>query len=97
MEVDHRGRVWFIDSYNGKRIYTHYRGRWRGFTDGGTLKNLVEAFRDYVTTGEKLPRWHLYWPSHYCGGDVWGYGEGMSKVRDAAANIGILSLARCAR
>ncbi|WP_256357728.1 hypothetical protein [Pseudomonas sp. PDM28] len=57
IEVDNRGKVWFIDDYSGKRVFTHetvWGGRWRGFTHGGTLKDVVKAFRDYICTGESL-------------------------------------------
>ena len=87
MEVDDRGRVWWVDEYNGARIYTHYRGRWRRFTHGGTMKVLVEAFRDYVCTGRKLGAGLFRSPSWACGGDVWGYGEDMELVREASAPL----------
>ncbi|WP_238587115.1 hypothetical protein [Pseudomonas veronii] len=38
MEVDQRGKVWFIDDYSARRIFTHktnWGGRWRGFSHGG--------------------------------------------------------------
>jgi len=57
MEVDQRGKVWFIDDYSGKCIFTHdtvWGGRWRGFTHGGTLRDLIKEFRDYIRTGEPL-------------------------------------------
>lgn len=48
-------RVYFLDGYTGKAIYTHRRYcQWRGFSEGGTLKGWIEAFRDYVTFGGKL-------------------------------------------
>ncbi|CRL47620.1 hypothetical protein PSHI_06470 [Pseudomonas sp. URMO17WK12:I11] len=37
MEVDQRGKVWFIDDYSARRIFTHktnWGGRWRGFSLG---------------------------------------------------------------
>jgi hypothetical protein len=62
MEVDQRGKVWFIDSYSGKRIFTHetvWGGKWRGFSNGGTLRQLVENFRDYIRTGEPMNPFYL--------------------------------------
>jgi hypothetical protein len=86
-EVDARGRVWFIDAYNERRIYTHYKYRWRGFSEGGTLRSLVEKLRDFIRTGEQ-PQLHLGpWPKWICDGDLWGYGEDMAKVRDAATPL----------
>ena len=91
LEMDVRGRIWFFDSYSRKRIYTHYRGRWKGFTNGGTLKALVEALRDYVMTGKKLSQGRLWWPDWYCNGDLWGYGEeGMEPVRHVAITLGLV-------
>lgn len=59
LELDSRGRVWFIDSYSKKRVYTHYGHRWRGFTNGGTLRSLIIRLRKYIKTGEMfvLPAW----------------------------------------
>jgi hypothetical protein len=54
LEIDARGKVWFIDYYSGRRIYTHYHGRWSGFTSGGTMRNLCEAFRDFIRDGSTL-------------------------------------------
>lgn len=85
--VERDGKVWFTDSYSGRRIYTQHRGRWRGFTNGGTLRTLIEQLRDYIRTGDR-PALNLGpWPVHICDGDLWGYGHDMQKVRDAAANI----------
>ncbi|WP_244142213.1 hypothetical protein [Pseudomonas gozinkensis] len=47
MEVDHRGKVWIVDEYTGKRIFTHetvWGGRWHGFNHGGTLKVWSKSF-----------------------------------------------------
>jgi hypothetical protein len=94
IEVDARGKVWWVDDYTGKRIYTHYHYQWRGFSHGGTLKTLVEHFRDYITHGTLLPA-HSFgpWPEHYCNGNLWGYGDSMQAVRDKAAELGIVRAA----
>jgi len=90
MELDTRGRVWFHDSYTKKRIYTHYRYRWRGFTQGGTMKDLVRALVRFVKRGEQLhPSTFGPWPSWVCDGDLWAYGEDMQHVRNAAAALAI--------
>lgn len=91
-EVDPRGRVWFIDKYTQKRIYTHFEhGRWSRFSEGGTLKTLVLQLRDFIRTGTP-PSTSLLgpWPPSYCNGDLWGYGEDMKLVREAAARLGVL-------
>lgn len=81
LEVDKHGKIWFIDAYENKRIYTHYRGRWRNFSEGGTLRSLVEVLRDYISKGGSVtPR--LVIPATYSYGDVWGYGkEALSKIQ----------------
>lgn len=89
-EVDGRGRIWFIDGYKGRRIYTHYKYNWRGFTEGGTLRTLVERLRDFIRDGSKLPATIFGpWPEWVCGGDLWAYGADMAKVREAAQRLGI--------
>lgn len=91
-ELDARGRVWFIDTYRGARIYTHHtRDSWRGFTQGGTLRNLVIALRDFIRTGDGSRVSIGPWPDWVCDGDLWGYGfENMERVREAARAQGIV-------
>ena len=87
LEQDARGRIWFVDAYMGRRIYTHYRWEWRGFTGGGTLRCLVIHLRDFVRAGKTLsPRTFGPWP----GGDPWGYGDDMDVVRAAARRLGVV-------
>lgn len=95
-EVDDRGRVWFIDGHSGRRIYTHTPtyGRWRGFSEGGTLRDLVCHLRDYIRSATTLPPSVLGpWPDWVCGGDLWGYGDEMANVRDYAAELEIIQRA----
>lgn len=73
MEVDQRGHIWFVDDYREARIYTHYTGRWRGFTHGGTLRQLVELMRDYISTGAKIPLGYIAMKNIGGGENVWGY------------------------
>lgn len=92
MEVDARGRVWFIDDYSGKRIYTHptkWGNKWRGFTHGGTLRALVEAFRDYICTGQPLNPFYLGPERNNLSlGNIWGYEpEAMLAVREQAGGL----------
>lgn len=93
MEVDTRGRVWFVDSYSGKRIYTHCPfSKWRGFTNGGTLKSLICHFRDFIVKSKPVPLGCFGpWPEWYCDGDLWGYGDDMEGVRKAAIWLGIVN------
>lgn len=90
MEVDQRGMVWYIDNYTGKRIFTHetvWGGKWRGFSHGGTLKDLIKKFRDYIRTGEPLHPGYLG-PERFNDTNVWGYDEeGMRAVREHAGGL----------
>ena len=90
MEVDQRGKVWFIDDYSARRIFTHkttWGGRWRGFSHGGTLRSLVEGFRDYIRTGEQMHPDYLG-PERFDDSNIWGYDtEGMKAVREQASAL----------
>jgi hypothetical protein len=93
IEIDGRGRLWFLDAYTGRRVYTAYRGYWRQFTEGGTLRGLVECLCAFVKTGEPLPPLIFGpWPQRVCHGDLWGYGaENMETIRTAARGLGMLA------
>lgn len=90
MEVDQRGKVWFIDDYSARRIFTHkttWGGRWRGFSHGGTLRSLVEGFRDYIRTGEPMHPGYLG-PERFNDSNIWGYDiEGIRAVRQQAGAL----------
>ena len=88
-ELDARGRVWLIDHYSKRRIYTHdERGRWRGFSNGGTLRALICDLRDYITKGA-----HLHPGVLGFGRDNhWAYGADIKIVQDAAERLGIIDL-----
>ena len=88
-EIRH-GRVYFIDEYSGRAIYTHYCGPWRGFSHGGKLRSLVDSLRCHIMDGRQVSPGHFGpWPQTLCGGDLWGYGADMEKVRAAAIALGI--------
>ena len=76
------GHIYLLDKYTKKMIYTHYAGRWRGFTGGGTLKNLCCCLRDFIQHGKTVNAGAF-------GGEHWGYGTYMQQVRDAAQSLGI--------
>lgn len=89
MVVADNGRIWFVDDYSGKAIYTHTStcARWRGFSHGGTLRNLVEKFRDFIRTGKPLHPGYLG-PERESGSNIWGYEpEAMAYVRAAAGAL----------
>ena len=74
MWIDLNGRIWFMDDYTGKPIYTLYRGRWRGFSHGGTLRDLVIRLHDYIAYGHLLSI-EIICPTRYNpeDGNIWGY------------------------
>lgn len=78
--LDGRGRLWLNDRWNRKPVYTHYKGEWKHFSQGGTLKALCEALRDFVIHGKRFT----------FTGRHWGYGEDMSAVISAARALEIL-------
>lgn len=93
LEIDPRGRIWFVDDYTGSRVYTYrVAGRsrdWRGFSHGGTLRSLVEELCSYVRCGELLSRYRIATPCGQDGAvDVWGYGRAAaSSVREEAFSL----------
>ena len=96
LELDERGKVWWIDDYRGSRVCTNTIGGhehgWRGFSHGGTLKQLVQMMRDYVSRGLQIPAWHIA-PGRLSdeNGDIWGYGpEAAKAVREACAKLPIM-------
>lgn len=94
LEVDARGRVWWIDDYREARVYTHratFGNDWRGFSHGGTLRALVEDMRDYISKGQCIARWKIA-PERLCSdGDIWGYGpHAAGAVRVAAFALPIM-------
>ena len=92
MEIGSRGHIYWIDEYTEARIYTHCEwSDWRGFSNGGTLKDVVKELRDFVRTGERV-KVNIFgpYPDWYCNGDLWGYGDDMKNVREAASGLGII-------
>jgi len=88
MEMDDRGKVWWVDDYRGSRVCTEkmggYEHRWQGFSHGGTLKQLVQQMRNYIKTGERIP-------AGYIGMDCWGYSpEACAELREAVKAMPIL-------
>jgi len=86
--LDDRGRLWFTDAYTQKEIYVAMpRYRWRGFSNGGTLRSLVENLSGYIRHGQ--PLWMGYFEPMRSGANAWGYNEeAMGRVRAAAMKLG---------
>ena len=91
LTFDARSRVWFVDEHTQKLICTHYKGRWKHFTHGGTLKKLVTSLKDFIIHEKPLRDSQLGpWPEWLCDGDLWGYEDDMDLVRAKAVELGIL-------
>jgi len=89
--VDDRGRIWFVDAYREAKIYTACKwSRWRGFSEGGTLRALVLQLCDFIRTGTPASIHLGPWPDWICNGDLWGYGGDMETVRQAAQAAGVV-------
>lgn len=91
-EIDYRGRLWFVDAWWGARIYVAYTdGKWIGFSEGGTMRELVIRLRDHIAEGKLVNAAILGpWNDWYAGADLWGYGDDMKIVREKAETLGIL-------
>jgi hypothetical protein len=81
------GHLYFLDAYSGRLIYTAgRRGPWRGFSNGGTLRTLVENLAVWIR--HDTPLWMGFFEPLRDGGCRWGYGEpAMDAVREAAAKL----------
>lgn len=81
--------LWFVDDYTGEKIYPYmHRTNHRGFSHGGTLWALVNDFREFIITGEKVNGTNGY------GGlrcPNWGYPEeDMREIASRAKELGYL-------
>lgn len=74
-ELNQCGQVFFRDDYTDKLVYVCYRHRWRSFSHGGTLRDLVEKMRDYIRFEQTIPMGYFGLKPSFCDQDVWGYGE----------------------
>ncbi|MDE1465652.1 hypothetical protein [Spartinivicinus poritis] len=90
MEIDERGKIWYIDHYTRKRIYTHNDHDWNYFTHGGTLKRLVAFFRNHISKGAQI-RADYFDPNGSFWGEQhpWAYGDDILIVKEAALRLGI--------
>lgn len=82
--LDDRGALWFDDHYRGTPVYVAYKGNWRGFSEGGTLRSMVEALALYIREGTPIRPGHFgpWNPGIIPNGDLWGYGAAaMTAVR----------------
>jgi len=86
-----KGRIWFVDKWTMKKVYMHihHTDSWCNITEGGTLKYLLIALKDYIMIGKPVGNNHFYFPSWICDGDPWMYGEDMVQVIGKAESLGI--------
>lgn len=90
LELSKNGRVYFIDYYTKKRIYTHTDMRWHGFTGGGTLNDLIKSLRDFICKGDLLNASYFdYDEPRKTFSNPWGYGADILKVKNVAISLGI--------
>jgi len=91
MVIAPKGHIHFIDDYSGNAIYVAYNGHWRGWSHGGTLRDLVKRLAEYIRTGEPLS---INWigPQRFDDSNIWGYAEEeMAKCRaEALLNQAVL-------
>jgi hypothetical protein len=86
-QVDDRNEVWFIDRYTRKPILVRLFD-WPGFSDGGTLRDLVKHFAEHIVTNKPLNiRYFGPAPKWVCDGDPWGYGDSMHVVREEIGKL----------
>lgn len=86
LELDAGNKVWLIDEYTQRRVDTHAKDDWEGFSHGGTLLNLVAKLRDYVLEGHLLSLDSIA-PSRTDGSNYWGYDELQAIAVRAAAGV----------
>ena len=86
--VDRRNEIWYVDRASRKAVLVRSERRWTHFNDGGTLRDLVKHFAEHIETGKPInPRYFGPYPEWSCGGDPWGYGEDMVRVREEIAAL----------
>lgn len=81
-------KLFFVDGYTHKKIYPYETSKWHDFCEGGTMRGLVQDFREWIITGNysngKNGYGGLYSTS-------WGYSiDGMDKIISKAKEIGYL-------
>jgi hypothetical protein len=77
------GLLYFIDSYTKERIRPINHYRWNGFSEGGTMRHLVQQFAEFIMKGKQgfLNDYKEIWG--------WTY-ENTMKVRYKALEIGFI-------
>jgi hypothetical protein len=86
-------RVYLHDE-RGVMIEVKASGKWKGFSHGGTLRDLVLQMRNYVMRGERIDPAYLGIDRQIGAGNIWGYEpEQMRLCREAAQQLPIINVA----
>ena len=72
-KIDSCNRLLYIDRHSGREILVRLN-EWRGFSDGGTLRAVVEWMRDWIMRDGFPPFIVIH--------EYWGYGEDAAVVTD---------------
>jgi hypothetical protein len=96
-EFNSGNRLWFIDDYTQSYVYpydTQFSYAFnKGFSHGGTLRNLCVMMREYIIKGEKIDIFYIAPNRGELDGnhDMWGYGpEACKALRAACENLPII-------
>jgi hypothetical protein len=83
-----RGELWYIERYSRKPIAVRLQD-WPGFSDGGTLRGIIEHLAKHITYGAPINLGYFSrGPKWMSGdGDYWGYGEDIDKVTEGVREI----------
>jgi hypothetical protein len=81
--IDGRGRLVYLDRCDAHAIVVNRRARWRGFSEGSTLKWFVEMLADYVRSAETIP-------ADCCVFTHWGYGDAALGVIETGRRLGVV-------
>lgn len=71
-KVDAQGELWFVDRYSRKPVLVRHQD-WPGFSDGGTLRAVVQHLAAYITCAVPVV-------PGYFRGDHWGYGDDATRM-----------------
>lgn len=76
------GAIHFLDNYSKMQVRIVKGKEWPGFTNGGTMRDLVEMLYGYIVDGVLLNRWYIA-PTNDNNYNYWGYTpEGAAKCRE---------------
>lgn len=54
-KIGNQGQILLIDDFTGWEVYVASQGDWTGFNHGDTAREIIEALRDYIRTGQPIP------------------------------------------